>query len=196
MDQLFDRIVPTEGALRLLETFTAFTASRWCSPPPATPTSPPACWIFLEGNHLLEDRITGSDAERSKPSGALVEVALSSVDADHAVVVGDATWDLYAARDAGVRGIGLLTGGFAEAQAARPAPSPCTSPPPRSPITSTSTADSSDGRLPREGWASDRPLGGQVAEMTSRSHMSDRCRGITESWATSSATGSEISRQA
>ena len=115
LDELFDRIVPTEGALRLLETLAAHRLTVvLASSGDADLTT--RLLDLLEGNHLLEDRITGSDAERSKPSGELVEVALSSVDADHAVVVGDATWDLYAARDAGVPGIGLLTGGFAEAE--------------------------------------------------------------------------------
>lgn len=115
LDELFGRIVPTAGATELLEVL----ASRGYEVVLASSADAELTERLLalvEGASHLTERITGTDAERSKPSGELIEVALSSVAADRAVVVGDAVWDVHAAHDAGVPAVGLLTGGFAEAE--------------------------------------------------------------------------------
>jgi HAD superfamily hydrolase (TIGR01509 family) len=58
---------------------------------------------------------TSSDVEKTKPEPDLVKAALELVDGDRkAVLVGDSTWDCEAAGRAGVRSIGVLTGGFSE----------------------------------------------------------------------------------
>ncbi len=67
------------------------------------------------GQHLHES-IAGAEAEHSKPEPDLIEVALESVDATRAVMIGDAVWDVEAAARAGVRCVGLLTGGFGSAE--------------------------------------------------------------------------------
>jgi HAD superfamily hydrolase (TIGR01509 family) len=65
---------------------------------------------------LLHGATTSDDAERSKPHPDIFEAALARVHAApaRAVAVGDSPWDALAARRAGVRTVGLLSGGFPE----------------------------------------------------------------------------------
>ena len=70
---------------------------------------------LVEDSGTLLERITGEDTEESKPSPELVEVALESVGADGALVVGDTVWDIEAAAKAGVPCVGFLSGGLGEA---------------------------------------------------------------------------------
>lgn len=75
-----------------------------------------------ELEHSLEaleagDRLTGvvnsSDVEESKPAPDIFELALKQADVEpqEAVVVGDAIWDVEAAKAPGIRAVGVLTGG-------------------------------------------------------------------------------------
>jgi HAD superfamily hydrolase (TIGR01509 family) len=66
---------------------------------------------------LLDAATTSDDAERSKPHPDVFEAALAATGVDplRAIAVGDSPWDAISARRAGVRTIGLLSGGFAEA---------------------------------------------------------------------------------
>ena len=63
---------------------------------------------------LVDDMITGEDVENSKPCPDIFEAALkiAGVDAVRAVAVGDSPWDAVAACRAGVRAIGVRSGGF------------------------------------------------------------------------------------
>ena len=67
---------------------------------------------------LVEIETTSEDAEKSKPYPDIFEAAvaaLSPVTADEAVVIGDTPWDAIAAGRAGLKAIGVLCGGFPEA---------------------------------------------------------------------------------
>lgn len=66
---------------------------------------------------LIEDATSADDAERSKPFPDIFLAALdaAAVSADAAVVIGDTPYDAEAAVKAGVRPIGVLCGGFPEA---------------------------------------------------------------------------------
>lgn len=70
----------------------------------------------------LDDVVTGitsdKDVEEAKPEPDLVRAALdvAGVPPAGAVMVGDATWDVVAAARAGVPCVGVLTGGYAEAE--------------------------------------------------------------------------------
>jgi HAD superfamily hydrolase (TIGR01509 family) len=66
---------------------------------------------------LIEEATSADDAERSKPFPDIFLAALeaASVRADEAVVIGDTPYDAEAAVKAGVRPIGVLCGGFPEA---------------------------------------------------------------------------------
>jgi phosphoglycolate phosphatase-like HAD superfamily hydrolase len=55
---------------------------------------------------------TSADVEQTKPAPDLIEAALEKAGTREAVVVGDTTWDVEAAKRAGVPAIGVLSGGF------------------------------------------------------------------------------------
>jgi HAD superfamily hydrolase (TIGR01549 family) len=58
---------------------------------------------------------TSDDVEKTKPAPDLIKAALELVEGDgDALLIGDSTWDCEAAKRAGVRPIGVLTGGFSE----------------------------------------------------------------------------------
>jgi HAD superfamily hydrolase (TIGR01549 family) len=65
---------------------------------------------------LLEAATTSDDAERSKPHPDIFEAALAAtrVPAERALAVGDSPWDALSAKRAGLRTIGVLSGGFPE----------------------------------------------------------------------------------
>jgi HAD superfamily hydrolase (TIGR01509 family) len=67
----------------------------------------------LDCDDLLAAATSSKDVDVAKPEPTIIEVALkrAGVDADHAVYVGDAVWDIIACDRAGVRAIGLLSGG-------------------------------------------------------------------------------------
>lgn len=60
--------------------------------------------------------VSSGDVDQAKPEPDIVDRALqeSGTDPGRAVMVGDAVWDMIAARRAGIPGIGLLSGGIAE----------------------------------------------------------------------------------
>jgi HAD superfamily hydrolase (TIGR01509 family) len=62
--------------------------------------------------------VSSGDVERAKPQPDIVDRALeeSGTDPRRAIMVGDAVWDMIAARRAGIPGIGVLSGGIAEAE--------------------------------------------------------------------------------
>jgi HAD superfamily hydrolase (TIGR01509 family) len=66
---------------------------------------------------FLETATSADDAERSKPHPDIFQAALGGiedVEPAEAVVVGDTPYDVIAAAKAGLRTIGLLSGGFSE----------------------------------------------------------------------------------
>ena len=68
---------------------------------------------------LVEVATSSDDAERSKPHGDIFQAALDrlgDVDPAQAIVVGDTPYDAEAAGKVGLRTIGVLSGGFPEAQ--------------------------------------------------------------------------------
>ena len=66
---------------------------------------------------LIHSATSSDDAERSKPFPDIFQAALaklSPLEPNEAVVIGDTPYDAEAARKAGIKSIGVLTGGFAE----------------------------------------------------------------------------------
>lgn len=83
----------------------------------------------VEGSDLVDARTSSADVAASKPAPDLVEAAVKRVGGRLAAVVGDAVWDVKAARALDCYAIGLLSGGFGEAElrgagAARVYPTP------------------------------------------------------------------------
>jgi HAD superfamily hydrolase (TIGR01509 family) len=67
----------------------------------------------LDSEELVSAVTSSADVETAKPKPDIVEVALerAGVDAERAVFVGDAVWDIVACERAGLTAIGLLSGG-------------------------------------------------------------------------------------
>ena len=67
----------------------------------------------LDAEDAIDAATYSGDVESSKPAPDLVQVALdkAGVPADEAVFIGDTVWDVEACRKAGVRCIGVLSGG-------------------------------------------------------------------------------------
>ena len=66
---------------------------------------------------LIESATSSDDAERSKPFPDIFQAALdklSPLKAGEALVVGDTPYDAEAARNAGLKTVGVLSGGFSE----------------------------------------------------------------------------------
>ena len=68
----------------------------------------------LEARKLVAGWTTSDDVEQTKPEPDLVLAALEKAGTKNAVMVGDSTWDCKAAKRAGIKTIGVLTGGFSE----------------------------------------------------------------------------------
>jgi phosphoglycolate phosphatase len=71
---------------------------------------------LVDGSDRVQARTTSVDAEASKPAPDLIDVAIDKVGGRCAAVIGDATWDVEAARARGRYCIGLRCGGFGEGE--------------------------------------------------------------------------------
>lgn len=71
---------------------------------------------LLDADERADAWTTAEDAEESKPDAELLEAALDRVEGRRAVMIGDATWDVIAARRVSIPTIGVLSGGFGEAE--------------------------------------------------------------------------------
>nr|MDQ5808979.1 HAD family hydrolase [Actinomycetota bacterium] len=67
---------------------------------------------LLDARELANDWTMSDDVERTKPAPDLVQAAIEKAGSDDAVMVGDTTWDIEAARRAGIETIAVMTGGF------------------------------------------------------------------------------------
>jgi phosphoglycolate phosphatase len=70
---------------------------------------------LVEGSRMISDVVSGNDGP-SKPAPDLVERALERAGSTHAFLVGDAVWDVESAARAGIPCVGVLTGGYSEAE--------------------------------------------------------------------------------
>ncbi len=75
-------------------------------------------YLTLLGAHDLVDAWTSAgDVEEAKPAPDLVHVALEKAEGeDDAILIGDSVWDIEAAKRAKVPALGVLTGGYSEAE--------------------------------------------------------------------------------
>jgi HAD superfamily hydrolase (TIGR01509 family) len=115
--QLIGEVEPLAGARALMEDLkgsghTIILASS------AKPTELEHYLTLLDARSLADDWTDSGDVERTKPEPDLVLAALEKAQAKpkDAVMIGDSTWDCRAAKAARVRSIGVLTGGFSEAE--------------------------------------------------------------------------------
>lgn len=68
----------------------------------------------LDSDDLVSAMTSSKDVEVAKPEPGIIQVALdrAGIQADAAVYVGDAVWDIVACKNAGVPSIGVLSGGI------------------------------------------------------------------------------------
>jgi HAD superfamily hydrolase (TIGR01549 family) len=72
---------------------------------------------LLGAGERIAGATSSADAEQTKPHPELVQVALAKYGSGGpALMVGDSTWDVKAAEEAGVPTLALLTGGFSESE--------------------------------------------------------------------------------
>lgn len=71
---------------------------------------------LLDARELADDWTSSADVDATKPNPDLIQTALEKVGGGPAVMFGDATWDAKAAARAGLPTVGVLTGGFGEAE--------------------------------------------------------------------------------
>ena len=111
-EELQKQAYPLPGAKELIDSLDRQDYQVWL----ATSAKPDELERAL-GMLGAEDKIAGivnsSDVEESKPAPDIFGLALekAEVEAQEAVAVGDAIWDVESAKAAGVRCVALLTGG-------------------------------------------------------------------------------------
>jgi HAD superfamily hydrolase (TIGR01509 family) len=71
---------------------------------------------LLDAHEVADGWTDSGDVERTKPEPDLVSAAVEKAGGGPAVMIGDSTWDCEAAERAGLETIGVLTGGFSEAE--------------------------------------------------------------------------------
>lgn len=111
--ELQDQISALPGAKELLETLSS-EKLKWCI---ATSGGIDTANINLKALGLNKDNIniiTRDDVKHGKPDPDLFLAAARKLDApiDECLVIGDAVWDMLAARRCKATGIGLLSGGY------------------------------------------------------------------------------------
>jgi HAD superfamily hydrolase (TIGR01509 family) len=67
---------------------------------------------LLDARDLVDGWTTSADVEATKPAPDLIEAGLEKAGTRDAVMVGDSTWDVLAAKRAGIETVAVLTGGF------------------------------------------------------------------------------------
>jgi HAD superfamily hydrolase (TIGR01509 family) len=110
------QVRPLPGARELLDTLTR-EKIPWAIASSAEPDKAQRLLAFFDmppGVPVL----TSNDVSQAKPNPALFLAAAKKLGIDpvQAIVVGDAVWDVLAARRAGSVGIGLLSGGYGLAE--------------------------------------------------------------------------------
>jgi HAD superfamily hydrolase (TIGR01549 family) len=69
---------------------------------------------LLEAREIVDGWTTSADVEATKPKPDLVVAGMEKAGGGEAVMIGDSTWDVEAARRAGVPTIAVLTGGYSQ----------------------------------------------------------------------------------
>jgi HAD superfamily hydrolase (TIGR01549 family) len=113
--KLIDEVCAFEGAAELIATL-AERGSEVVLASSAKEDEVRRYIEMLDCSELISAYTTSADVERTKPEPDLIHAALDRIAGGEAVMVGDSTWDVEAARRAGVPTIAVLTGGFSAAE--------------------------------------------------------------------------------
>lgn len=106
------------GAARFLTTMHGLGVQLCVATSSGADTARTSLSLVIDDLSLIDTLVTRDDVAATKPRPDLVAVALerSGLPVGETVMVGDTSWDAVAAARCGVTSIGLLTGGFAEAE--------------------------------------------------------------------------------
>ena len=115
--ELIDEVQPLEGARKLIEDLKS-SGHEVVLASSAKPQELEHYLRLLDAHALVDGWTDSGDVEKTKPEPDLVVAALQKAGAEpgSAVMIGDSVWDCRAAENAGVRSIGVLTGGFCESE--------------------------------------------------------------------------------
>jgi HAD superfamily hydrolase (TIGR01509 family) len=115
----WSRLQPLPGAARLLRACHD-SGLRVVLASSADPDQLTVLRAALDADDAIDAATSSGDADASKPAPDLVQVALDQAGAapGESVFIGDSVWDVHACRKAGVRCIGVLTGGTSRAELA------------------------------------------------------------------------------
>lgn len=113
--ELSAHLTPTSGATDLLEELKARGLLVVLASSGSRDDTERAV-ALLEARQWIDATISGDDAESTKPGIEPVRRAVDGVGGARALVVGDAVWDLEAARRAGHSAVGVLTGGISRCE--------------------------------------------------------------------------------
>jgi HAD superfamily hydrolase (TIGR01509 family) len=111
--EMIEEVRPLAGSRELLEALRARGHTNVLASS-AKPDEVEHYLDLLEARDLTDASTSAEDVEATKPAPDLVEVALERAGAGpaEAVMVGDSTWDVEAAKRAGVPTLAVMTGGF------------------------------------------------------------------------------------
>ena len=113
-DARISEVYPLEGTFELL-TGLRQAGLRLVLASSSKPETTDRLLGVVEGSQLIEAVVPGSEGP-SKPAPDLVERALDRAGSGNAFLIGDAVWDVEAAARAGIPCVGLLSGGYSEAE--------------------------------------------------------------------------------
>jgi HAD superfamily hydrolase (TIGR01509 family) len=113
--ELIGEVEPLAGARALIEDLKS-SGHKVVLASSAKPNELEHYLTLLDARSLVDGWTDSGDVARTKPEPDLVLAALEKAgsEPDDAVMIGDSVWDCRAAERAGVRSIGVLTGGFSE----------------------------------------------------------------------------------
>lgn len=112
-DAMLDQPVLLPGARELMDALRQ-RGVRVVLASSAIPRHAERVLTMLDAAERADASLTSEDTEQSKPDPELIEKAMASVDATCSIMVGDSVWDVEAANRAGIRTIGVLSGGYSE----------------------------------------------------------------------------------
>jgi HAD superfamily hydrolase (TIGR01549 family) len=113
-EPMLDQVRPLPGVTDLLSTLS--DRYRLVLASSGKPEHIQAYLGLIDADRYAAATTTAEDVSESKPAPDIVTAALSTVDADRAVMIGDSPWDCQAAGRAGLRCLTVRTGGFADCE--------------------------------------------------------------------------------
>jgi HAD superfamily hydrolase (TIGR01549 family) len=114
-EPMIEEVEPLEGARELLEELKR-RGHRLVLASSAKEPELEHYLELLEARDLADAWTSSADVDATKPDPDLIQTALEQIGGGPAVMVGDSIWDCKAAGRAGLPVVGVLTGGFGEAE--------------------------------------------------------------------------------